>query len=306
MTQNSPISISIGIPVYNEENNISKLLGSIENQRQEKYKIDCVFVVDDCSTDKSKSEIQKYISNSKLPIKFIHLEKNFGKAKVLNIIYGLVKSEILITFDSDALFPNKGDVNNCINEWVKPYLGEGNDKIGLVCCRAKLIDKKCALSRVYNFTISYCDIIMNLIPDHPSFANGYMQIIPKKVFKNIYYPENLIRIDTFLYLWIKKHKLKFNLLESPRLCLRSEEGKGFFWYLKMQGRVNQIPQRHIDEFGKEAKKIYKYPPKSILLPAFFKALIKNPTEGLLFVVWKGSSLVFNKLIKRKIPANWRK
>ena len=78
-------TLSIIIPVYNEENTIVSILDALEQViligEYEKE----IIMVDDCSTDNSKSIIQKYIEDHpQLNAKYFSHEKNMGKGAALH------------------------------------------------------------------------------------------------------------------------------------------------------------------------------------------------------------------------------
>lgn len=78
-------TLSIIIPVYNEENTILSILNALSEvtligdfQKE-------IIMVDDCSTDNSKSIIAKYIKDHpKLNAKYFSHEKNMGKGAALH------------------------------------------------------------------------------------------------------------------------------------------------------------------------------------------------------------------------------
>jgi len=78
-------TLSIIIPVYNEENTIVSILEALEKviligdfQKE-------IIMVDDCSTDNSKSIIKKYISDHpNINAKYFSHEKNMGKGAALH------------------------------------------------------------------------------------------------------------------------------------------------------------------------------------------------------------------------------
>ncbi len=89
------ISISIIIPIYNEEKTILKILNKINDLKKD-LKIE-IIVVNDGSIDSSKKIIEK---NTNLYQKFLHLEKNQGKGKA--IIEGLKIASYEYVFFQDA------------------------------------------------------------------------------------------------------------------------------------------------------------------------------------------------------------
>ena len=78
-------TLSIIIPVYNEENTIVSILEAIEKVTLIGGYEKEIIMVDDCSTDNSKSIIKKYISDHpNINAKYFSHEKNMGKGAALH------------------------------------------------------------------------------------------------------------------------------------------------------------------------------------------------------------------------------
>lgn len=91
--------VSIIIPCYNVENYIEVCLNSIKNQLKNiLYEI---ILVDDCSTDNTKSIIEKYISSSNLNITLIENEKNLGAGASRNRAVKVAKYGYISFIDAD-------------------------------------------------------------------------------------------------------------------------------------------------------------------------------------------------------------
>ena len=93
------ISVSIIIPVYNEEKTIIKQLELI-NQKKVQLK-DCVFeviIVDDNSNDKTEILLKE---NKELYDKYYRNEKNFGKGYSVNVGINNSNNDIILIQDAD-------------------------------------------------------------------------------------------------------------------------------------------------------------------------------------------------------------
>lgn len=97
MIQNSlSDKLSIVVPVYNEEENVSLLVGRIEAALQRcDYEI---ILVDDGSTDHTKREIRK-LNNPKVVL--IELKKNYGQSLAMAAGIDYAGGDYIITMDGD-------------------------------------------------------------------------------------------------------------------------------------------------------------------------------------------------------------
>ena len=111
--KNNKLSLSIIVPVYNEEKTILKILERL-NKLNNLCKIE-VIVVNDGSKDQSRTIIE---NNSNLYDKSIHLSKNKGKGKA--VIEGLKQSECEYVLVQDAdLEYNPNDIIQFIDQLDK-------------------------------------------------------------------------------------------------------------------------------------------------------------------------------------------
>ncbi|HEX8965758.1 MAG TPA: glycosyltransferase [Patescibacteria group bacterium] len=95
------ILLSVGICLYNEEKNISRLLSCVLTQRTSSVQIDEIILVISGSTDKTL-EIAKQFAQKNKKIKIIHQKKRQGKALAVNEFISTAKNEILILLGGDV------------------------------------------------------------------------------------------------------------------------------------------------------------------------------------------------------------
>lgn len=107
--------LSIIIPVYNEENNISPLLDRLLPVIG-KYDYEVIFVSDG-STDKTAERVNVYAkSNNK--IKLVSFYRNFGHQMALTCGYRYAKGDCVITIDADLQDPPE-IIHEMIERWEK-------------------------------------------------------------------------------------------------------------------------------------------------------------------------------------------
>ncbi|MDN3583827.1 glycosyltransferase family 2 protein [Mucilaginibacter flavus] len=96
--------ISIVIPAYNEEKNISFLIEQLgETLSNTNYEYEVIFV-DDGSRDNTLNEI-KFNAAMHNNVYYVELSKNFGKDHALKAGINLAKGDAVITMDADMQHP---------------------------------------------------------------------------------------------------------------------------------------------------------------------------------------------------------
>ena len=100
MDSKEPLSLSIVVPVFNEEKNLPELYEEITHSCKGldlSYKI---IFVDDGSWDLS-FPVLRSIQKEDLKVKVIRLRKNFGQTAALSAGFDYAKGDIIITLDAD-------------------------------------------------------------------------------------------------------------------------------------------------------------------------------------------------------------
>ncbi len=92
--------VTIAVPAYNEEKNITPTLESVIRLDYPKEKMD-IIVINDGSTDQTKQVIEDFISKCDHEIRLIN-KKNEGKGAALNAALKLGKGEFFICLDADS------------------------------------------------------------------------------------------------------------------------------------------------------------------------------------------------------------
>lgn len=95
-----PLSLSIVIPVHNEEESLPQLTRELEAVATENdYRLEIV-LIDDGSTDGSWEEIER-LAREVDGLRGIRFRRNFGKAAALNAGFSVASHDIVFTLDGD-------------------------------------------------------------------------------------------------------------------------------------------------------------------------------------------------------------
>ena len=110
-------TLSIIIPVYNEEKTINKLLQKIATLKLMQNIQKEIIIINDCSTDSSKEKIQFFIEENKnLNIQFLNHKQNKGKGGAVSTGVKYANSDYSIIQDAD-LELNPEDINLLLKEF---------------------------------------------------------------------------------------------------------------------------------------------------------------------------------------------
>lgn len=111
-------SISIIVPVHNEEETIIKKLENLQTVAYPREKMEVV-IVDDASEDKTLSKIYEAMKcDLGFETKIVKQESRGGKAVALNVALTVARNPIIIVSDADTLWPSN------ILEKALPYLAD--------------------------------------------------------------------------------------------------------------------------------------------------------------------------------------
>jgi glycosyltransferase involved in cell wall biosynthesis len=152
---NSPLDISVVIPLLNEEDSLPELTERVQSVLSKTGKTFEILFIDDGSTDRS-FEVIKELKFKFNTVRAIRFRKNFGKSAALSEGFKIVKGRYVITMDAD-LQDDPDELPGLINKLDEGYeLVSGWKKI-----RHDPVSKTIP-SRFFNFVTR----IMSGIPLH--------------------------------------------------------------------------------------------------------------------------------------------
>nr|AFK24855.1 putative glycosyl transferase family protein [uncultured archaeon] len=91
--------ITVGIPAYNEEQNIANLLHSLEGQRSLISEV----IVSDDSSDGTPDIVRDFARRSSLGITLFHYDGRRGAAAAWNEIFQKAAGDIIVLYDADTI-----------------------------------------------------------------------------------------------------------------------------------------------------------------------------------------------------------
>lgn len=120
--------VTVFTPTYNRGNVLHRVYDSLVNQTF----TDCKWViVDDGSTDDTKSVVDRFIAEGKIPIEYYY-QKNQGKHIATNFAVSLSTSELFLIADSDDAFTDRA-LELLVAAWDSIPETERDQYKGVIC-----------------------------------------------------------------------------------------------------------------------------------------------------------------------------
>ena len=188
-------SLSILIPVFNEEESLQVLFDELKCEFENNQSIEVIFI-NDGSSDGSQKLIEKEIANHST-WKLINLYRNYGKSVALQSGIDIASGELIATLDAD-LQDDPKELINLVRE-----LKNDDVIVGWKKNRLDPLEKRIA-SRVFNFFIKLFSGLK--IKD----SNSGIKVLKREVAKSL----NLYG-GRHRYIPLLAHQKSFNVKEIP-------------------------------------------------------------------------------------------
>ena len=269
---NKQRTVSIGIPSFNEEDNISRLLRSIgklnnlslqhghqnnDHSSEEDveavdrnnilvsadFKITEILISDDSSDDTFRIVEKIAAENPSLSIRFLHHDTRRGVSAAWNEIFSEAKGEITVLYDADVIVEA-----DTIAHLVQSMKGN----IGLCASNPKpLVSKSSTVARASLFIAEWLSSVRNERLSQFTVM-GRALSISSEVAKRIVIPENVIALDLYLQCKVLEQGLGVvynedavvyfkppdNMLDFSSQILRARSGHKQINHLTVASRCN--------------------------------------------------------------------
>jgi glycosyltransferase involved in cell wall biosynthesis len=260
--------ITVGIPTFNEENNILKFFESLKEQNLYSNTIEKILFVDD-SKDNTPQLIEKIkIDNPELNIELIHNDRRMGASYAWNTIIKRSIGEIIILLDADIVLDK-----NCIYN-LSNYV---NDKVGLCASNTQpIIINDNIFSKASAFIAFWLrSVRLNGISQYTTMGRALALYL--KDVQDLEIPNNIIAID--LYLQCK-------ILEKQKDIFYCDDAIIYFQTpLTSSDFISQVTRSIIghDQIKGYVKKFSFNLKFSTLLSEFIKNSIRYPKYSLALI-----------------------
>lgn len=199
------LTVTVGIPAYNEAVNIKKLLTAIITQQETCFDTKRVIVVSDHSTDKTVAQVQSVHDER---IQLIKNRSRQGQIYCQNKIFSLADTDVVVIFEADTC-PDTADY---LNRLIQPLLNDST--IGLAQGLPRPLPAKTFTEKVLSAQVKAYQKYVG--PRDTSPGQGG-RAFTREVYSNLRWPK-AIPEDRFALFWCRQKGIK-TWLQKTAICL---------------------------------------------------------------------------------------
>ncbi len=206
------LRVTIGIPMYNEAQNIESLISSIFLQRSDIWQLDKLILYADGCTDDTVKMISRKNNNK---IFLINSTKRNGQAFGQNKIINKTTSDVLVLLNADIRLEGQ----NFINNLVRPFLTD--PKLGLTSASVVPLESKNYFEQVINWSHQIKQSIYESRTDLEIYlCHGRARAFSRQYYQNLVF-QKFIAEDAYSYLKCKELNLNFMYCKDAIVRFRS-------------------------------------------------------------------------------------
>lgn len=273
MKKQNLLTITVGIPAYNEEANIESLLQEVRKQKLATVSLKEVIVYSDASSD-GTLDILKCMKMK--PLRVLSGEKRMGKSYAMNQIIKQTTSDILVLLDGDILIHDK----YMIEKLIEPIRVQNAD---LTSARVKEFWTKSKFEDILKISMLLKkDIFESYKKGNNIYTcHGRARALSKKLYNSIRFKNNIVAEDAYAYLYTVYNKFTYIFADCADIHYRLPGN--FKDHQKQSVRFIQSYKQLAGEFGKNFIARETKLPKSVVLPFVFRYFLRYPLTLFLYV-----------------------
>jgi cellulose synthase/poly-beta-1,6-N-acetylglucosamine synthase-like glycosyltransferase len=284
-------SITIGIPSYNEGENLIKILEQLREVSMEcREKIKEIIISDD-STDNTDAIIRRYLESRDYPYKVIykHHPNRRGKAVAWNEIFEEAAGNYIILYDADIIIDKR---NPCkLVEKLKR-----DREVGAVGARTVSLQRRSLAAEASRIIGLWLHQVRTVYPESQYTLMGRCICIRREIAEKTRIPREVIADDLYLQCRVKELGYSISYLEDaiiffkPPVKIRefiSQVVRGVIGHKQIERYIERyIPQKL--EIMEHTRTIYQLAKKHGLKPLIITLIAF--TAGLVYLplIWRST------------------
>lgn len=281
------VSVTVGIPAYNEEMNIGYLLRDLLRQQENNFVLQQLLLYSDGSTDKT-IETAKKTNDKRLTI--VDKKTRKGIAAGLNTIMKLATSDVLIVLNADVTIRDPYFIEKLIRPIRERQVDLTSPKVKELPAGNFIEEMLFTSMELKTYIFERYNRGNNIYTCH-----GQARAFSKKLYKSIKFTKS-IGEDAFSYLYCKANKFTYGYVKNAEIFYKLSET--FQDHQQQSVRFFHSQQAMKNIFGKNSVLSEYRLPKYLMWQAIVYMIIKRPlyTLGYVGVVayMKGKALLFRE------------
>lgn len=261
------LRVTIGIPTFNEQENILNLLRSIVADNSKDFIISEVVISDD-SSDNTPEIVNEFAQSYSLNIKFMHHSYRRGAAAAWKEIFEKSIGDIIVLCDADVIVGK-----NCIRELVSSIQG----KIGLCASNPTPVQIEGLVGRASTFISNWLRSVRKVRLSQYT-TMGRALSIRSDIAKKIMIPTDIIAIDLYLQCKVLEQEIDVLYNDNAIVYFRPANSMSDFTSQVIRA-INGHKQicDYVEKFKIDL-------PLSVALIEIIRNIILNPRGAISFVV----------------------
>lgn len=273
ITMKRKLTVSIGIPAYNEEANIKQLLIALLSQKRKNFILKEIIVISDGSTDNTVKETRS-VRNRLITV--IEGRNRLGKSKRLNEIFKRFRGDILFLLDADVSLKENG-----LFEYV--IKNSSFEKDGLVTVRPQPLPGASFFEKSINHSVDMINYIRVNWDNGRNFLSfrGTFFALWGPFAKKIHLHPRMVSQDAYLYFLARSKDYKTKYFSNKTVYYKSPTH--FSDHVSQSHRYSETYKELDSSFISSSHSyvpnsvfMHTLIPKKILVLAFIRYFLKNP------------------------------
>lgn len=268
------LSITVGIPAYNEEKNIRFLLQDVLKQKQIGWTLNGIIVLSDSSNDRTVDTAKELMHKK---IRVAEGKRRIGKSRRINQFFKEIKSDIAVVLDGDTRLGSF----DCISELVKPM--KENEEIMLTSGREIPVRPITQVQKVVSHGAKLWDTVRsNVGQTDMYYCTGRIRAFRKRLYLKIRLPAKSSE-DIYPYLYCQLKKYEFSYVTQAKVKYNLPTSLPD--YIKQTRRFLKSKQVHSQNFGEDFIRQYFTITLRSKLLALFPAFKKHPILTIEYIMF---------------------
>lgn len=204
-------TLTIGIPAYNEAENIAHLLTRLLKDRSRTYHLDTIIVSSDGSTDDTTRLVRTFAGRG---VQLIHTRNRNGAAYAQNRIIARASSDYLLLLNADIKIEDPDFIAKLLAQFST------SPDVGLVSACVTPLSATTFVEKVINWSHEVKTHMYQKNPDSLYLCHGRVRMFSKKLYTSFVFPK-IIAEDAYSYLRAKTLKFGFSYAKHTCVYFRS-------------------------------------------------------------------------------------